>query len=203
MYSELTRYGLQKNLKPTVAMMAPEVSYHSFFGRPERVDSIETFNSTDRVAQEFLSPDGQTSRTLMPYPLDPQREPKLWAKYDHLTMAQRLGQIDVPKQDRDLFETFLGLCGLGKPADIGFTEVLRWYALAGHSMAGMYEQASVYKLGKGGTTSFAKALLNDIRADRLFNTAVAEISQAGGRVNIRTTDNKQLTARTVVCTIPL
>jgi lysyl oxidase-like protein 2/3/4 len=92
---------------------------------------------------------------------------------------------------------------LGKPEDIGFTEVLRWYALAGHSLAAMYEQTSVYKLGKGGQTSFARALLEDVRADRLFSTAVAEISQTGGRVDIRTTDGKTISARSVVCTIPL
>jgi len=202
-YSELTRYGLHENLKPTIAMMAPEASSHIYSGQPEAVIAKDTFNAVDRIAQEFLSPDGQTSRTLMPYPHNPHREPKLWAKYDHLTMAQRLNQMDVAKQDRDHFETMMGLCGLGKPEDIGFTEVLRWYALAGHNMAAMYEQTSVYKLGKGGQTSFANALLNDIRADRLFSTPVAEISQAHGKVNIRTTDGRQITARTVVSTIPL
>jgi hypothetical protein len=204
-YSELTRYGLHKNLKPSVAMMQPESSTHSFSSSspPEPVDPEETFNAVDRLTQQFLSIDGETSRTLMPYPHDPQREPRLWAKYDHLTMAQRLNMIDSPGRERGLFEAYMGLCGLGKPDDVGFTEVLRWYALSGHSMAAMYEQTSVYKLGKGGMTSFARALLSDVHADRLMSTQVVGISQANGQVYIRTKSGHEITARAVVSTIPL
>jgi phytoene dehydrogenase-like protein len=202
-YIELNRYGLHKNLKPTVSMMNPEASTHSFSSSPEVVDPEETFNTVDRVTRQFLSVDGETSRTLMPYPHDPQRAPRLWAKYDNLTMTQRLDQMNTPKRDRALFETYLGLCGLGKPDDIGFTEVLRWYALAGHNMAAMYEQTSVYKLGKGGMTSFAKALLDEVHADRLMNTEVNELSQANGKVYVQTKAGHRFTADTVISTIPL
>ena len=202
-YSELTRYGLHKNIKPTIAMMKPETSTHTFSSSPEPVDPAEAFEIVDRLTQQFLSIDGETSQTLMPYPHDPQREPRLWAKYDHLTMAQRLDMIDTSDRERALFETYMGLCGLGKPEDVGFTEVLRWYALAGHSMAAMYEQTSVYKLGKGGMTSFAKALLSDVHADRLMSTQVVEMSQANGKVHVQTRGGRTITARTVVSTIPL
>jgi hypothetical protein len=203
-YSELTRYGLHKNLKPSVAMMNPAVSTHNFSpSSPEPVDPEETFGVVDRLTQQFLSIDGETSQTLMPYPHDPQREPRLWAKYDHLTMMQRLDMMDPPRRDRALFEAYMGLCGLGKPDDVGFTEVLRWYALSGHSMAAMYEQTSVYKLGKGGMTSFAKAILSEVHADRLMSTQVAEISQANGKVHVKTNGGLQITASAVVSTIPL
>jgi phytoene dehydrogenase-like protein len=184
-------------------MIQPEASTHSFPSSPEPVDPEDTFNAVDRLTQKFLSIDGETSRTLMPYPHDPQREPRLWAKYDHLTMTQRLDMIDPPKCERALFEAYMGLCGLGKPDDIGFTEVLRWYALSGHSMAAMYEQTSVYKLGKGGMTSFAKALLSEVHADCLMGTQVVGISQADGKVHVRTNNGREITAGAVVSTIPL
>ena len=203
MYSELTRYGLHKNLKPTVSMMNPEVMTHTFSSSPETVDAEETFNAVDRVTESFLSIDGETSRTLMPYPHDPQREPRLWAKYDHLTMAQRLEMIDAPTRETDLFGAYMGLCGLGRPEDVGFTEVLRWYALAGHSSAAMYEQTGVYKLGKGGMTSLARAILSDVHADRLVSTQVIEMSQADGKVHVKTNGGHKLIASTVISTIPL
>ena len=185
-------------------MMEPDVCTHNFSpSSTEALDPEETFLAVDRLTQAFLSIDGETSRTLMPYPHDPQREPRLWAKYDHLTMTQRLDMIDPPQRERSLFEAYMGLCGLGRPEDLGFTEVLRWCALAGHSMAAMYEQTSVYKVGKGGMTSFARAILSEVHADRLMKTQVVEILQANGKVQVTTNGGLQITARAVVSTIPL
>lgn len=185
-------------------MMEPDVCTHNFSpSSTEALDPEETFLAVDRLTQAFLSIDGETSRTLMPYPHDPQREPRLWAKYDHLTMTQRLDMIDPPQRERSLFEAYMGLCGLDRPEDVGFTEVLRWYALAGHSMAAMYEQTSVYKVGKGGMTSFARAILGEVHADRLMKTQVVGISQANGKVQVTTSGGLQITASAVVSTIPL
>ena len=67
----------------------------------------------------------------------------------------------------------------------------------------MYEQTSVYKVGKGGMTSFARAILSEVHADRLLKTQVVEILQANGKVQVTTNGGRQITASAVVSTIPL
>ncbi|WXC58261.1 hypothetical protein SNK03_004159 [Fusarium graminearum] len=111
--------------------------------------------------------------------------------------------MKLPGYERELFESYISLFGLNAAANTGFTEVLRWYSLAGHSMAGVYELTSFYKLGNGGMTEFARTILNDTQCDRLFDTEVCEIDQSGTNVVITTKNGKTISAKAVVSTIPL
>jgi monoamine oxidase len=70
-------------------------------------------------------------------------------------------------------------------------------------MAAMHEQTNVYEVGKGGMTSFARAILSEVHADRLLKTQGVGISQADGKVHVKTNGGHQITASAVVSTIPL
>ena len=204
MYNELHRYGLHKNLKTSAGTIAPEKTYY----RPAREQVVEVADeelnvTVEDVAVKFFEIDGMTSRELMPYPHDPFREPARWKTYDHLTVRQRLDQMDMPNSQKDLFETMTNSFGSDSGSVIGFTEALRWYALAGHSMARVFEMAGTYKTGKGGMTSLARSILADFRGDILFNAVVKEIKQRGYEVAIRTDKSHRITAKGVISTIPL
>jgi lysyl oxidase-like protein 2/3/4 len=93
--------------------------------------------------------------------------------------------------------------GSAPGSDIGFTEALRWFALGGHSMAGVFERAGIYKLGNGGMTAFARAILRDFRGDVLFNTVVEKVDQGRNGVLLQTKDGRKIDAKAVVSTIPL
>lgn len=99
----------------------------------------------------------------MPYSHEIFRQLVRWLKYDHLSAKDRLDQLDIPQFEKDVFDTLISTFGAVPRSECGFTEVLRWYALGGHSMAGVFELAGVYKLGKGGMTSFANAILSDYK----------------------------------------
>lgn len=168
------------------------------------VPTLETNQRIEEIATKFFQIDGMTSRELMPYPHDPFREPALWKKYDHLSIRQRLDQMDeCSEHDKGIFETITGSFGSGRGVDVGFVEVLRWYALAGHSMAQTLEIAGVYKIGAGGMTRFASAILEDYEGDLAFNFVVDGLAQNSSGVSVKTKEGREVQCSALVCTIPL
>ncbi|KXJ85112.1 hypothetical protein Micbo1qcDRAFT_169626, partial [Microdochium bolleyi] len=70
-----------------------------------------------------------TSQQLMPYPLDPLREPiaPVWSRYDHLMVRERLDAItDETDEDKGAFEAFLSTFGGVAGSETGWAESLRW-----------------------------------------------------------------------------
>ncbi|KAL4922087.1 amine oxidase [Aspergillus aurantiobrunneus] len=205
LYAELHRYGLHRNLKTSAGVVAPErQSFTSSSGVIEEVSIVDCAAALERVAQRVFSVDGLNSRALMPYPHDSLQEPVLWKRYDHLSVKDRLDTLhDIPERERELFESNINTFGSAPGKDIGFVDALRWYALGGHTMAGVFEMAGIYKLGNGGMTAFARAVLGEYTGDRLFNTVVAEIRHHLSGVEVTTTGGQRFRANTVVSTIPL
>ncbi|KAL4790581.1 amine oxidase [Aspergillus venezuelensis] len=204
-YAELHRYGLHKYLKTSAGSLNPAgQSFTNADGVIEEVDILESNATLERVAQRVFSIDGLDSRALMPYPHDSLREPAPWRKYDHLSIQDRLDALnDIPEEEKALFDPNIATFGSAPCRDIGFTDALRWYALGGHSMAGVFELAGTFKLGNGGMTAFARAILGEYQGERLFSTAVAEINQIGRGVQVTTTRGQRLRAKAIVSTIPL
>ncbi|KAK5057878.1 hypothetical protein LTR84_011879 [Exophiala bonariae] len=203
-YRELYKYNLHKNFKTSAGTLAAQKTYYrSAQGAVQEVDPVEFGNITQAVAESFFTIDGHSSRELMPYPHDPFREPALWKKYDHLSVRQRLDQLDLPSLHKEYFETTAASFGSAPGKDIGFVEALRWYALGAHNLAQTYELAGVFKLGKGGMTSFARALHQDAKCDTLMNTVVTDISHHQSGARITTAKGQTLAAKAVVCTVPL
>lgn len=139
----------------------------------------------------------------MPYPHDPFRQPAAWLKYDHLSAKDRLDQLEAPQSEKDLFDAMISSFGSAPGSECGFTEVLRWYALGGHSMAGVFELAGVYKLGNGGMTTLARAILNEYRGHLLMDTVLDKIEQTPRSVTLSSKNGRRIQADYVISTIPL
>ncbi|KAE8423587.1 hypothetical protein BDV36DRAFT_306102 [Aspergillus pseudocaelatus] len=159
LYSELRRYGLHVNLKTSAGTAAPtKQMFKQGTTPPREISTDDASDILERIAQSFFTVEGRSSRQLMPYPHDLFRRPALWMKYDHWSVKDRLDSLHVFSDwEKDLFESNTNTFGSAPGKDIAFTEALRWYALGGHSMAGVFELAGVYKIGNGGMTSFARA----------------------------------------------
>lgn len=159
---------------------------------------------TERIAAKVFSVDGHSGRDLMPYPHEPWRAPALWTKYDSLSVADRLATItDESEEDKAYFEALVSTFGSAPASQTGFTEALRWYALGGFSMEKTFELAGVFKLGKGGMTSLARAILDEYRGDLIANTEVRKIHQTTSKIELWTTNNIKISAKRIVSTIPL
>jgi lysyl oxidase-like protein 2/3/4 len=70
-------------------------------------------------------------------------------------------------------------------------------------MAGVFELCGVYKLGNGGMTSFARAVLKEYNGHLLFNTVAKKITQNSRGVVVEAENGRQIKARYVISTIPL
>lgn len=204
-YNELHRYELQRNLKSSAGTLNPTVQFYKPAGCLTQSHCPAEFNEKcERTATKFVQIDGFDSRSLMPYPHDPLREPALWKRFDHLSVRERLDQmIDVPQEDRDQFESLVNTIGSAPGTAVSFTEFLRWYALGGHSLAGTFELAGIYKLGNGGMTSLALSILDDFHGDVMLHTVVEEICHGVDGVIVKTRSGETITAKTVISTIPL
>ncbi|KAK5103971.1 hypothetical protein LTS08_003395 [Lithohypha guttulata] len=206
-YHELYRHNLHKNLKTTAGTFAAEkIYYQQARAQVKQVDGLDLDTRVQNVAEKFFEIDGHNSKTLMPYPHDPFREPAPWKDYDHLTVRQRLDQIDLPALDKEYFETTVNAFGSAPGKDIGFVEVLRWYVLGGHTMVRVFEAAGTYKLGKGGMTTFARAILQDAKCDILLNNVVSEVlsNQRTGASTVKFHNGQHtVSAKVIVSTVPL
>ncbi|CAJ0544187.1 Ff.00g034910.m01.CDS01 [Fusarium sp. VM40] len=203
-YSEIHRYNLQGNLKTSAGTAsAQSTTYTAAFSTPHNLDGGETSSATQRAADAFFSIDGLSSRDLMPYPHDPMRQPALWMKYDHLSAKDRLDQLDIPQIEKDLFDGMISSFGSAPGSHCGFTEVLRWYALGGHSMAGVFEHAGIFKLGKGGMTSLARSIISEYRGNLLLETTINAIEQDRDGVTLFAKNGRKFQASHVISTIPL
>ncbi|KAK1639403.1 hypothetical protein BDP81DRAFT_512389 [Colletotrichum phormii] len=204
-FTEIHRYRLQSNLKTSSGTAAVENTlYTPKDSKPGLVDTFATNTAVQNVADAFFSIDGLSSRELMPYPHDPFRLPAAWIKYDHLSAKDRLDQLlDISQHDKDVFDAMISSFGAVPSSECGFTEVLRWYALGGHSMAGTFELAGMYKLGGGGMTSLARAILDDYRGHVLFDTVVEKVEQQGLTVVVSTKDGQRFEAKYCISTLPL
>ncbi|KAM5356649.1 hypothetical protein ACJ41O_003295 [Fusarium nematophilum] len=203
-FAELHRYGLQPNLKTSAGTAdVKKTLYTASASKPSEIDSEEVALAIQRAADAFFSIDGLSSRDLMPYPHDPFRQPALWTRYDHLSVKDRLEQLEIPQIEKDLFDAMISSFGSVPGSQCGFTEVLRWYALGGHSMARVFEIAGTYKVGKGGMSLLARSILGDYKGHVLFNSTIDKVEQKRASVELSTKDGRRIEARYVICTIPL
>lgn len=202
---------MDKHIETSSGSSAPEQTFFTPARGPvtEIKDDSGLHGDFDAIAQAFFAVDGHTSHTLMPYPHDPFREPAPWKAYDHLSVKDRIEQMRSSNQfsndELDVFEGITNGSGLTSADKRGFTEFLFWWALGGHSMAGITAANGVYKIGRGGMTEFARNLLADYHGDLAFDAEVEGIQQVGEKqpVKLSLRDGRTISAGDVISTVPL
>lgn len=161
-------------------------------------DEIET------ALAEFFTIDGLTARQLMPWPMDVFREPAPWKRYDHLSIKDRLDSItSLTVEARKLIEMNYTANSGTDAANSAFTGALRWYALGGYTFSGTTAVSGTYKIGNGGMTSLANAMVQELHCGQSFSTEVTAISSNDEEVTLQIKGGNTLTAGHAVCTIPL
>ena len=172
------RHGLEKHLKTSAGTADMEYVPNKPNGSSvQRIDDVSGYNARlVSVAEQFFGIDGMTPREVIPYHHEPLR-PQTWHKYDHLSCQDRLDQLDLPQEDKDLFIPHTNSFGSSPAADSAWTDALLWYAAGGYSFPTMYDAVGCFKLGGGGTTNMCRHILAEYQGDRLFNKAVSSVKQ--------------------------
>jgi hypothetical protein len=84
----------------------------------------------------------------------------------------------------------------------GMFDVLRWLALGGYTMDGLYETEDQFKI-QTGQSNFARCFFEEAIQSRnlshSFNTVVTSVQDQGNQVIV----NRTWSAKTLICTIPL
>ncbi|KAL4879481.1 hypothetical protein BJY04DRAFT_229033 [Aspergillus karnatakaensis] len=203
-YREMSRYGLTALLESHTESSTGYNYCTTFFrGKARNLDPDTVHAMTEKAFIKLCNVDGKFGRKIIPYPHNPHHNPEA-KRWEQLSVAQRLDQIKSSLTDDEiavLQARLSSMCG-SDMEKAGFFDVLRWWALGGYTMDGLYETGDQFKIPTG-QSSFARCFFEEaIQTHNLtysFNTGVASIQDLGNRVLV----NETWSAKRLVCTIPL
>ena len=192
-WSEITRAGLAVALSDD----AQEASW--FVGPLRRTGTIADRDAiADRGWTRFV--DGVDE--ALPAPHDPLLALDRLARFDGLTIAQRIGELDLSPEEHDVLWAELEALAHAPLEEAGAVSVLRWHALSGYSL-----RLAQYTGGRvtlvGGTRGLIEAIAAGAAFDVRLGAPVAAVHQDGDRVEVTTRAGESFSARAAIVAVPL
>ena len=192
-FSEITRAGLTVELSGDPDVTAWYVGDDRRTGTIAERDAI-----ANRGWLQFV--DG-VERSL-PNPHDPTLAIDELARIDRLTIAQRVDELDLDEEHREVLWAELESLAHGPLDEAGAASVLRWHALSGYSLA-----LTQYTGGRVTLTNGTRGLLEAIAAGAAYETRletpVAAVRRRGDGVEVETRAGELLPAARAVVAVPL
>jgi pseudooxynicotine oxidase len=193
-FSELTRGGLRVKLSDD----AQEAGW--YVNGDRRSGTIE---ERDAIARRGWDRFVDGVEEALPQPHDPLMAIDALARFDRLTIAGRMDEIELADDERAVLHAELESLAHGPLDDAGAVSVLRWHALSGYSLA-LTQYTGGRVLIDGGTGALLEAIAAAAPFEARTGTAIAEVAQRNGRVEVVTRDTGNgFAARTVVVAVPL
>jgi monoamine oxidase len=144
----------------------------------------------------------EPAAAALPRPHDPLFALPALAPFDAQTIAQRIAELGLGAEERDVISAELEALAHGYLDDAGAVSVLRWHALSGYSLELTQETGGVYTFGAG-TKGLIDAMAAQAPFARWLATPVDSIGCVSDGVEVRTRNGDVLRARTCVLTVPL
>ena len=192
-FSEITRAGLTVELSDDPDVTAWYVGDDRRTGTIAERDAI-----ANRGWLQFV--DG-VERSL-PNPHDPTLAIDELARIDRLTIAQRVDELDLDDEHREVLWAELESLAHGPLDDAGAASVLRWHALSGYSLA-----LTQYTGGRvtltNGTRGLLEAIAGGAEYETRLSTPVAAVRRRGDGVEVETRAGELLPAARAVVAVPL
>ena len=192
-WSELSRAGLRVSLGDEAQVAAWYVDGERRQGTIAQRDAI-----VRRGWDRFV--DGV--QDALPLPHDPLAAIGELARFDCLTVAQRLDELALSGEEREVLVAELESLTHAPLEQAGSVSVLRWHALSGYSLALTQFAGGRVTIDRG-TGALLDAIAHAAPFERLLGTAVAGVSRSDGRVEIDTADGAGVFARCAVIAVPL
>ncbi|MDQ0932819.1 flavin monoamine oxidase family protein [Streptomyces turgidiscabies] len=191
---ELRRYGLSL----TPEGVAPQRTIFPAVGGGFRdLDALQGFAENEALMVRLF--DG--SRDYYPQPLSPLAGGAALRAADKKSLLDRLNELNLTRQERLLISSLTAGYSGGKSADGGLTALAAWWALPGHDVAGWNSLIGQVN-DSGGTLGLLQRMLADAKAQLLYNSPVATVSDSGSSVTVTTRDGRSFTAPTAVVAVP-
>lgn len=194
----MRRYGL--DVKESIGA-TPEKSNWVVNDKLIEGTSERNFEILGNAYKKFVDVDGQMGRTIFPQPFSPLLNNN-YKKFDSLSLTERMKEIDLSDEERDVLSSLIAMCCHGDPDKAGFLDMLKWNANAYYDVGVMWDMCARYKI-KTCTESLIQAILEDGSADLKLSTPVSEVRQDINGVQVTIALGSTYKAKTVVVTLPL
>ncbi len=192
-WSEITRAGLR------IELSADAERAHWWVGDARREGTIA---ERDAIAERGWNRFVDGVREALPNPHDPLLAQRELARFDRLTIADRLGELDLDEEERAVLEAELESLAHGPLDEAGAVSVLRWHALSGYSLSLTQYTGGRVTLADG-TESLLAAIASAAPVERRLETPVAAVRARGERVEVETRAGELYEAAAAVVAVPL
>ncbi len=192
-FSELTRAGLRVQSSDD----AQRAGW--YVGAQRRSAPIQ---ERDEIARRGWDRFVDGVQAALPLPHDPLHALPELARFDRLTIAERVDELELAADEREVLSAELESLAHAPLTEAGAVSVLRWHALSGYSLA-----LTQYTGGRvtiaGGTGALLQAIASAAPFERRLGAPVAAVARRDGRVEVHTRDGAGHLARAVVVAVAL
>jgi pseudooxynicotine oxidase len=192
-WSEITRAGLKVELGADSQVAA------WYVGDQRR---SATIGERDAIVRRGWDRFVDGVETALPLPHDPLFALDELARFDRLTIAERLDQLTLSDEERDVLAAELESLAHAPLTEAGAVSVLRWHALSGYSLALAQFTGGRVTMADG-TRALIESIAGSAPFDRRLETPVEAIVQRGGQVEVSTRDGRGFTARAAIVAVPI
>ncbi|HET7050230.1 MAG TPA: NAD(P)/FAD-dependent oxidoreductase [Solirubrobacteraceae bacterium] len=192
-WSELSRAGLAVTLGDD-----PEVAGWYVDGRRRE----GTISERDAIARRGWDAFVDGVQTALPLPHDPLFALERLIRFDRLTIAERLEQLEISLEEREVLVAELESLAHAPLDEAGAVSVLRWHALSGYSLALTQFTGGRVTIARG-TGALLASIADGAPFERRLGAEAVAVAQRDGRVEIDTADGAGCAARVVVVAVPV
>ena len=192
-WSEISRAGLG------VALSADAERAAWYSGGSRRSGTIAERDAITRRGWDLFV-DGVLD--ALPLPYDPLHAVDRLARVDRLTIAERVDELSLSEEERDVLVAELESLASAPLSDAGAVSVLRWHALSGYSLELTQFTGGRVTL-RDGTGALLRAIAGGAPFERRLGAVVAGVSVQGERVVVETLSGEGFTGRAAVVAVPL
>jgi pseudooxynicotine oxidase len=192
-FSELTRAGLAVNVSDEAARAA------WYVGDERRAGTIE---ERDAIARRGWDRFVEGVQTALPQPHAPLSAPSELARLDRLSIAERMGELELDAEERAVLTAELESLAHAPLQTAGAVSVLRWHALSGYSLA-LTQFTGGRVTIDGGTGSLLASIRDAAPFDVQLETPVATIAASDDGIEVIARDGTVHAARVVVVAVPV
>jgi pseudooxynicotine oxidase len=192
-WSEITRGGLS-------VVLSEDAEAAGWYVDGERRSG--TISERDAIAERAWNMFVAGVEEALPNPHDPLYAIAKLARFDRLTIAERMDELPLSEEERAVLWAELESLASAPLDDAGAVSVLRWHALSGYSLA-LTQYAGGRVTLADGTRSLIEAIANAAPVQRRLNTIAARVAQRSDGIEVETRDGDVFAAAAVVVAVPV
>jgi monoamine oxidase len=192
-FSELTRAGLGV----TVSGNAGRAHWHVGGERREG-----TIAERDAIARRGWDRFVDGVSNALPQPHAPLAALSELARFDRLSIAERMDELDLDDEERDVLAAELESVAHGSLTEAGAVSILRWHALSGYSLELAQFTGGRVTIDEG-TGALLGAIADAAPFERRLEAPVAAVATRNGGVEVTTRAGEELAAGAAVVAVAL